>query len=59
MLDGKHEIAARTKQLACVHCRPTEGGDAAMGPNIAFNATSSKAEKVMDIHGIRQHMKSK
>jgi hypothetical protein len=59
MLSGKHEIEARTKQLACVHCRPTEGGNGERGPNVAFNATSSKAEKVMDIHGIRQHMKSK
>ena len=59
MLDGKHEIAARTKQLACVHCRPTEGGNAEGGRDVLFNAASSKAEKVMDIHGIRQHMKSK
>jgi hypothetical protein len=59
LLSGQHETEARTKQLACVHCRPTEGDNGERGRDVAFNATSSKAEKVMDIHGIRQHMKSK
>ncbi|KIM24212.1 hypothetical protein M408DRAFT_242821 [Serendipita vermifera MAFF 305830] len=51
LLSGKYEVEARTKQLACVHCRPS--------PNAISRSKAFKAEKIMDIHGIRQHMKAK
>ncbi|KIM22131.1 hypothetical protein M408DRAFT_28941 [Serendipita vermifera MAFF 305830] len=51
LLSGKYEVEAKTKQLACVHCRPSI--NATSHPNL------SKTEKVMDIHGIRQHMRAK
>ncbi|KIM22153.1 hypothetical protein M408DRAFT_333054 [Serendipita vermifera MAFF 305830] len=50
LLSGNYEFHALTKQFACIHCRPSP---------TTHDAPPKATEKVMDIYGIRQHMKSK
>lgn len=54
LLSGNHESHAFTKQFACVHCRPTPTANDAPSPK-----EPKQLEKVMNIHGIRQHLKAK